>query len=106
MKLVANKQLLNGTYNVSLAITEILPEERTNILKFGAPLISIAPQRAINRNVYVTSLPLHEINHSFSFGTETQATNFINDMKNKISSAVGILKSKKDEFSKQEEYEL
>lgn len=109
MKLNVKQELRDGKYTVYLSISEILPTEREKIQKFGSPQISLEPKRVLITRPepkFVTTLPLHEINHPFIFNTEAEARSFLAVMKSRIAAGISSLKLRNDTFTKEETYEF
>lgn len=106
MKFNFEKQVTGGKYYVRITVAEILPEEKENIVKFGSPLVPIDPQYILYRGIMTNRLPLPDLNQVFIFNTEDQANLFVEGMKVRIKESVDGLRSKKDHFSKMDEYEV
>lgn len=106
MKFKFQKEVKGGDYYVKIALVEILPAEKEKIIKFGAPLVSLEPQRYFDGRRHFREFPLHEFGHDFKFDNEEAANKFVSEMTNRIKSAVDTLNSMKDNFSKEEEHEF
>lgn len=106
MILKIDKKIEGGSYRVEIAALSFTPEEQQKITTFGSPLISIAPKNFFNGNTFLTSLPIHIINHSFTFNDEAIADKFVIDIKQRIKDGMNELRSKKDGFTEEKEYEL
>jgi DNA primase catalytic subunit len=107
MKLSINQEIRGGRYYVQISVLELSDDERERILKFGAPMISIEPQVVLSpERKRLTALPLHQIDRAFVFLDEESAKNFSILIKERVKEAIHNLKSIKDDFSKNEEYEI
>ena len=106
MKLNIDKEIKGGRYYVYIVISELTGEERDKIIKFGSPEISIEPNTAFYKGKYVSKLPLHNFNQTFVFENATDANQFEGIIKNRTRRVLTGLRSFKDNFSKEAEYEL
>lgn len=106
MKLSIDKKIKNGKYYIEIAVSELTDEERNKITKFGSPEISIEPRRAFYRGKVVEYLPLHDFNQTFIFENVTEANQFERLIRIRIRQALVHLRSLKDNFSKEQQYEL
>jgi len=106
MKLKIDRKLEEGKYIVTISVIEFSQEEQSQISKFGSPLISIEPRQISTGTIFVDELPLHGINHQFSFDDENSAANFAETMKQRVTRAVTELRTKTDNFTREEDYDI
>ena len=109
MKYKIVKRLEGGRYYVQITALEFTAEEREKITRFGSPRVSLAPKTVTRRTPSglrsAVSLELQDLADTFAFSVEEQATVFADEMNERIRSAVAQLKSYKDQFSNDQEYE-
>lgn len=91
---------------MGVSVIDILPEEKEQILKFGSPLISLAPKSIWYQKGIAKEIPLHDFSPVFVFAEEDEANEYVKIIKGRIIDAVKQLKNRKDNFSKKEEYEI
>lgn len=106
MKVIFDKKLENGKYNVRIDVTEYSVDEVEKIKRFGPPIVSIAPKNVYNGGRMRDSLPLYDLNYDFEFDLEREAINFVELMKGRIKIAILNLKERKDNFSGKNELQF
>lgn len=106
MRLVIEKKLNSGKYNVSISVSDYTEDEIDRLSKYGSPFISIEPRSAYFNRQYTNAIPITDLNMTFTFEEEQQATNFSDNIKQRISKAISQLKARTDKFSGEDELVL
>ncbi len=106
MKLKIDKKIEGGVYIVYVLVSEFSQDEQEQMKRFGPPWVSVHPNKVLFRRTSVDKIPIDVINHQFRFGEEDAANEFVEEMKNRIKEAMEALREKKDNFTKEEEYEF
>ena len=99
MKLKIEKKIEGGIYKVEIVASAFSAEEIKKMSTFGSPNISVMPESAWHAGNYVSAVPVHALGHTFQFGTEDQADNFVVNMRSRIATAMSELRSKTDKFT-------
>jgi hypothetical protein len=107
MKLVFEKKIENGKYCVVIKITEFSVDEIERMKKYGAPIVSIAPQSRMNRiRGFVSEISLPDLNYDYWFENKEKAQLFESNMTERIKEAIKKLKSYNDDFTEEKEISL
>lgn len=99
MKLVIEKNLNSGKYSVTIKISEYTEDEIVRLRKFGSPPISILPRQVYFDGKFTSQIPLTDMDLTFTFDAEQQANDFVDIIKDRVITAVTLLKNRTDKFS-------